>query len=50
MLFAEGESGPELYIIQKGSIRITKIVNDNEVLLGLTQGWRYIWRNGTIGR
>ncbi|OQX29559.1 MAG: cAMP-binding protein [Spirochaeta sp. LUC14_002_19_P3] len=33
MLFAEGESGPELYIIQKGSIRITKIVNDNEVLL-----------------
>ena len=35
MLFAEGESGPELYIIQKGSIRITKIVNDNEVLLAL---------------
>ncbi len=35
MLFAEGESGPELYIIQKGSIRITKIVNDNEVLLAM---------------
>ena len=35
MLFAEGESGPELYIIQKGSIRITKIVDDNEVLLAL---------------
>ncbi len=35
MLFAEGESGPELYIIQKGSIRITKIVNDNEVILAL---------------
>ena len=35
MLFAEGESGPELYIIQKGSIRITKIVNDNEVMLAL---------------
>ncbi len=35
MLFAEGESGPELYIIQKGSIRITKIVNDNEVQLAL---------------
>lgn len=35
MLFAEGESGPELYIIQKGSIRITKIVNENEVLLAL---------------
>ena len=35
MLFAEGESGPELYIIQRGSIRITKIVNDNEVLLAL---------------
>lgn len=37
MLFAEGESGPELYIIQKGSIRITKIVDDNEVLLALLQ-------------
>ncbi|MCG8452583.1 MAG: Crp/Fnr family transcriptional regulator [Spirochaetales bacterium] len=35
MIFAEGESGPELYIIQRGSIRITKIVNDNEVLLAL---------------
>ena len=35
MLFAEGESGPELFIIQKGSIRITKIVNNNEVLLAL---------------
>ncbi len=35
MLFAEGESGPELYIIQRGSIRITKIVNDNEVLLAM---------------
>jgi len=35
MLFAEGESGPELFIIQKGSIRITKIVDRNEVLLAL---------------
>lgn len=35
MLFAEGENGPELYIIQRGSIRITKIVNENEVLLAL---------------
>lgn len=35
MLFAEGESGPELYIIQRGSIRITKIVDDNEVMLAL---------------
>lgn len=35
MLFAEGEGGPELFIIQKGSIRITKIVNNNEVLLAL---------------
>jgi len=35
MIFAEGESGPELYIIQKGQIRITKIVDNNEVLLAL---------------
>lgn len=35
MIFSEGESGPELYIIQKGSIRITKIVDNNEVLLAL---------------
>ena len=35
MLFAEGEPGNELFIIQKGSVKITKIVNDNEVLLAV---------------
>jgi len=35
MVFSEGEFGPELYIIQKGSIRITKIVDNNEVMLAL---------------
>ena len=39
MIFAETMPGQELYIIQKGSIKITKIVNDNEVLLAvLKQG------------
>jgi len=35
MLFAEGEPGYELFIIQKGSVKITKIVNNNEVLLAI---------------
>ena len=35
MLFAEGETGNELYIIQKGSVKITKIVDNNEVLLAV---------------
>ena len=35
MIFSEGEPGHELYIIQRGSVKITKIVNDNEVLLAL---------------
>ena len=35
MIFAETMPGRELYIIQKGSIKITKIVNDNEVLLAV---------------
>lgn len=35
MIFSEGESGPELYIIQKGSVRITKIVDDDEVMLAI---------------
>lgn len=35
MLFSEGENGSELYIIQKGSIKITKIVNNQEVLLAI---------------
>ncbi|GHV93427.1 Crp/Fnr family transcriptional regulator [Spirochaetia bacterium] len=35
MLFAEGESGDELYIIQKGSVKIAKIVDNNEVLLAV---------------
>jgi CRP-like cAMP-binding protein len=35
MIFAETMPGRELYIIQKGSVKITKIVNDNEVLLAV---------------
>ncbi len=33
MLFAEGEPGEELFIIQSGSIKISKIIANNEVLL-----------------
>ncbi len=35
MLFAEGEPGDQLFIIQKGSIKITKIVDHKEVLLAM---------------
>lgn len=35
MVFSESEPGNELYIIQKGSVKITKIVSDNEVLIAL---------------
>jgi len=35
MLFAEGEPGNELFIIQKGSVKIVKVVDDNEVLLAV---------------
>jgi CRP-like cAMP-binding protein len=35
MLFSECEPGDELYIIQKGSVKITKIVDNNEVLLAV---------------
>ncbi|RKX77253.1 MAG: cAMP-binding protein [Spirochaetes bacterium] len=35
MIFSESQPGQELYIIQKGSVKITKIVNDNEVLLAV---------------
>lgn len=35
MIFSEGMPGTELYIIQKGSIKITKIVDNNEVLLAV---------------
>jgi CRP-like cAMP-binding protein len=39
MVFSEAMPGKELYIIQKGSVKITKIVNGNEVLLAvLKQG------------
>ena len=39
MIFSEGQPGEELYIIQRGSVKITKIVNNNEVLLAvLKQG------------
>jgi CRP-like cAMP-binding protein len=35
LLFAEGETGHNLYIIQEGSIKITKIVNNQEVILAV---------------
>ncbi|MCL2138891.1 MAG: cyclic nucleotide-binding domain-containing protein [Treponema sp.] len=35
MLFAEGEPGNELFIIQRGSVTITKIVDNKEVLLAV---------------
>jgi len=35
LLFAEGEKGNNLYIIQSGSIKITKIVNNQEIVLAI---------------
>ncbi|MDR1576333.1 MAG: cyclic nucleotide-binding domain-containing protein [Treponema sp.] len=35
MIFAEGEPGEELFIIKKGSVKITKVVGNNEVLLAV---------------
>ncbi|MDA3950351.1 MAG: Crp/Fnr family transcriptional regulator [Spirochaeta sp.] len=35
MIFSEVMPGAELYIIQKGSVKITKVVNDTEVLLAV---------------
>jgi len=35
IIFCEHEPGEELYIIQKGKIKITKIVENNEVLLAV---------------
>jgi CRP-like cAMP-binding protein len=35
MIFSENEPGTELYIIQRGVVKITKIVDDNEVLLAM---------------
>ncbi|MDR3337237.1 MAG: cyclic nucleotide-binding domain-containing protein [Treponema sp.] len=35
MIFAEGEPGQELFIIQSGSVKIVKIANNQEVLLAV---------------
>ena len=35
MVFSEGEPGEELFIIQRGSVKIAKIVDNNEVLLAV---------------
>jgi CRP-like cAMP-binding protein len=35
MIFAEGEPGEELYIIKKGTVKISKIVNKTEVILAV---------------
>jgi CRP-like cAMP-binding protein len=35
MLFAEGETGKELFVIQKGSVKIVRVVDNKEVLLAM---------------
>jgi CRP-like cAMP-binding protein len=35
MIFSESQPGNELYIIQKGSVKITKIVDNNEILIAI---------------
>jgi len=35
IVFCEGEPGEELFIIQKGSVKIIKITEDNEILLAV---------------
>ena len=35
LLFAEGEMGHNLYIIQSGSVKITRIVNNQEIVLAV---------------
>ena len=35
IIFCEGEPGDELFIIQKGSVKIVKITEDNEILLAV---------------
>jgi CRP-like cAMP-binding protein len=35
IIFCEGEPGDELFIIQKGSVKITKITENNEILLAV---------------
>lgn len=35
MIFSESEPGDEMYIIQTGSVKITKIINDKEVMLAM---------------
>lgn len=35
MVFCEFQPGSEMYIIQKGQVKITKVVDDNEVLLAV---------------
>ncbi|MDR0452295.1 MAG: Crp/Fnr family transcriptional regulator [Treponema sp.] len=37
MIFSEGETGHDLYIIQKGSVKIVKIAQAQEVLLAVLQ-------------
>jgi CRP-like cAMP-binding protein len=35
VIFAEGEIGQTLYVIQRGSVKIVKIVNGNEIILAI---------------
>ena len=37
MIFSECQSGQDMFIIQSGQVKISKVVDDNEVILAVLQ-------------
>ncbi|MDR2494637.1 MAG: cyclic nucleotide-binding domain-containing protein [Spirochaetaceae bacterium] len=42
VLYAQGEPAEELYVIQSGSVKITKIVNNSEILLAILKAGDFV--------
>jgi CRP-like cAMP-binding protein len=42
VLYAQGEPAEELYVIQSGSVKITKIANDSEILLSVLKAGDFV--------
>jgi CRP-like cAMP-binding protein len=48
ILYAQGEPGEELYVIQSGSVKITKIINGNEILLAVLKAGDFVGEMGIL--
>ncbi len=49
VVFAEGDSGDELHLIRRGSVTVSRDINDREVVLSYVPAGKYVGEMGLLG-